>query len=403
MRNIPKDESCKEEYYNKIYNPLELKIQQKDIEKLLIFGEYIKRKFYTDCIYTIMESKYTFKYIKNQFNSKDKCFNYILNTFIKEGDRSNFQNKCHNNTKFIDSFAKYEYNIYEIIRNYFYNQLEILKKVISTPEDYYNPKFISKEELQFLKSIIGVVPIDYEVILYRIKPEQQLISYDVEYQNNSFSNFVRIINNAFKSYFDECFLLLYRNILDKYYLYMDYLFQIANIEDVINDNYHFNDWPHFLFIPETRNKELIKNYIDVIIDDLNNNIIIKIDLDHNLDSIYIANCVRETLINNLFFYKTSRGSICFQDETLYFINKFDSAEKHNKINFYSRVHGLYIWDQKFILNNKHSINNICTIFNRNFPNWIGKKDNESDNVVHLRRCYKGTLKSIKDLIFYQLK
>lgn len=91
------------------------------------------------------------------------------------------------------------------------------------------------------------------------------------------------------------------------------------------------------------------------------------------------------------------------DELSYFINKLDSLNKHNKIDFCSRIHGLYIWDQKLLYDNTKSMPMIYKHFNNKFHEWSGDNENEEANIKYFHRVYNGTRKSIEEKSFCQLK
>lgn len=405
MKNLQEYPSPPKEYLNKLKHLTYQELKNNDKERVFLYGEFIKRKFYIDCLYTRKQSKRKFNYINNTFNSDEDCFNYISDTFILEEDRLNFymrRNNCHKS--FIDSFANYNYNIYSIIKNNFDNNLDVLKKLISTPEIYCNRKKLDDDDIEFLKHLSNKTDYLYERILYGINPLQPYKRKTIEYYNNEFANILRILNNSFGSYFDDCFLMLYRYIIDKYSLYMSDLFNIVDMVNIIHKQYNFTDCSHFFFIPsENGEQEFIKECVDINTDDKNKNITIKIKLVNDIDSLRIVDYVSRILIETLYSYKENHGLRYSDDEISYFINKFDSSKKHNKSNFISRINGLYIWDKVYINKVDLSIHCICTNFNKKFPDRKGKKVKPKDDIVYLQRCYKAIENSIETLSFYRLK
>lgn len=406
MRNLQEYPAPPQGYKDKFNWFNNGKFKKEDLERIFLYGEYIKRKFFIDCLFTRVEQKNTFKYIKNTICDDNECMEYLANIFILKEDRLNFHTRCINSHReFINSFTKKEYNIYNIISDFFYSTLEKLRNIFSDPENFCEKYYITNEDIIFLKSLPIMSNYVYERILYNLPKKPTFKRYDITYKKNNFCNTLRILNNAYSFHFDNCFLMLYRYIIDKYSLYMsDLLMQIKMEDIIINYNKFTNNIPHFFFIPnETQEDEFIKECINIITDEENNNIKIDIKLVDNLDSLQVANYIRDTLMSAFYFYKENKGQTYSSNELSYFINKLDTYEKHNKISFYSRIYGLYIWDKIHIHNDKNSINSICMNFNKKFPNREGKKDDEKANIINLRRCYIGTLKSIEELSFKQLK
>lgn len=405
MKNLQVFPSPPKEYIEKFRYLNYQEFKKDDRERVFLYCEFIKRKFYTDCLYTKKILKKSIKYIKNSFSSDEECFNYISDIFILKEDRLNFylrRNNC--NKVFIDSFIKCQYNIYNIIKNNFYDNLEVLKKLISSPESYCRQKWLTEDDIESIKSLSNKSDYVYERILYGLNSQQPFREKTIEYHYNEFANTIRIFNDFFWSYFDSCFLMLYRYIIDRYSLYMCDLFKITDMKNIISNQYEFSEHSHFFFIPsENDEKEFIKECIDIRTDDIKNNITIKIKLIDNIDSLRIVNYITRTLLNVLYFYKENHGLKYSDDEISYFIRKFDSPDKHNKSNFNSRINGLYIWDKKHIEGNNLSTNSICSLFNKKYPNRKGKKANLKDDIVYLRRCYKAISNSIETLSFYRIK
>lgn len=405
MKNLQEYPSLPKEYLDKLKSLNYQEVKKNDRERIFLYSEFIKRKFYIDCLYTKVQSKRKIQYIENSFASDKECFKYISDTFILEDDKLNFymrRNSCHK--AFINSFEKAHYNIYSIIRDNFYNNLEILKKLISNPDKYSNRKFITDDDIEFLKNLTDMSDYIYERILYGINPLQGYKIKSTEFENNDFANILRILNNAFGWYFDNCFLMLYRYIVDRYSLYMSDLFKITDIENIISKQYKFTNNSHFFFIPTlNEEKAYIKECIDIYTDDKNKNISIKIKLIDSIDSLNIVNYIKQTLLDTLYFYKENHGMKYSDEEISYFISQFDSPKKHNKSNFTTRINGLYIWDKININGATQSINSICTNFSNKFSNRKGKKVKSKDDIIYLRRCYNAVLNSIDTLSFCRIK
>lgn len=403
MRNLQEYPNPPKEYLDKFERIEPQKFNQEDLERIFVYGEYLKRKFYLDCYYTGEKQKNNYRYTKNIFNSNEECINYIENIFILNEDKLNFGIKqIYGKDKFICSFENFGYNIYKTIETYFHISIDKIRKFISNPEEYSHRKFITDDDIFFLKNLNPITDYYCERILYKITPLVGYTGYNIKYQENKFSNTLRIINNNVLSVgLDDGFLMLYKYIIDKYSLYMTDLFKLANIDDIIHKHYTIPNLSRFFFIPiKINDDEFIREFININTDELNNNITIDIKLINNLDSLQIADYVYGTLLNTLFFYKENKEMTYSMNEIAYFIKKIDSKNKHNKITFNLRIHGLYIWDQKYIYN-KQSIRSISIKFIKKFMQQ--EEGTEDAKIKYLFRCYNGTLNSIEKKSFCQLK
>lgn len=90
MRNLQEYPEPPREYQDKFARIAPQKFNQEDLERIFVYGEYLKRKFYLDCYYTSTKQKNNYKYTKNIFNSNEECINYIENIFILNEDKLNF-------------------------------------------------------------------------------------------------------------------------------------------------------------------------------------------------------------------------------------------------------------------------------------------------------------------------
>lgn len=405
MKNLQEYVSPPKEYIEKMKHLNDQEFKKEDKERIFLYGEFIKRKFYIDCLFKTKYSKRSIKYIKKSFSSDQECFNYISDIFILEEDRLNFYLRSKNcKQAFINSFKKNDYNIYNIIKNNFSDNLEVLKKLISSPDTYCKHKWLTDDDIESLKKFSNKSNYIYERILYGINSPQPFRAKTIEYQFNEFANTLRILNNFFSSYFDNCFLMLYRYIIDKYSLYMSDLFKINDMSNIISNEYKFSDQSHFFFLPnEIDESEFIKENVNICTDEKNSKISIQIKLIDNIDSLRIANYINQTLLNTLYYYKENHGLKYSDDEISYFIGKFDSSERHNKNNFTSRINGLYIWDKKHVESNKISITSICINFNKKYSNREDKKIEIDNDIIYLRRCFNAILYSIETLSFYPIK
>ncbi|WP_165075931.1 MULTISPECIES: hypothetical protein [unclassified Desulfovibrio] len=402
MRNLQEYPNPPKEYQDKFERIEPQKFNQEDSERIFVYGEYLKRKFYLDCYYTSIKPKKNYRYTRNIFNSNEECRNYIENIFILNEDKLNFDiKKIYGKDKFICSFERFGYNIYKTIESYFHISIDKIRKFISNPEEYSHSKYITDDDIFFLKNLNPITDYYCERILYNVQPLSMYKPYNIKYQENKFSNTLRIINNVLDSNLDDGFLMLYKYIIDKYSLYMTDLFKLTSIDNIICNHYTIQNLSHFFFIPiKINDDEFIRELININTDEINHNINIDIKLISNLDSLQIANYVYGTLLNALFFYKENKEMTYSMNEIAYFIKMIDSKNKHNKITFNSRIHGLYIWDQKYIYN-KQSIRSISINFIKKFMQQ--DEGTEDAKIKYLFRCYNGTLNSIEMKSFCQLK
>ena len=411
MRNLQEYPTLPKEYKDKFEYSNQQKIDKEDLERIFIYSEYLKRKFYLDCYFTSTKQKNNYLYTKNIFDSNKQCRNYIEDTFILDEDKSNFEIKrIYGKGKFVCSFERFGYDIYKTIEDYFHISIDKIRNFILNPEEYSHSKYINDDDIFFLKNLNPITDYYCERLLYNMQAICGYKPHNYKYFLSKFNNTLRIINNVISSELDDGFLMLYRYIIDKYSIYMTDLFKITTIEDVICNNYTILNLSRFFFIPiENKTDKFLKEFINIRTNELENTIKIDISLIENLDSLQIANYIYGSLLNALFFYKENKEMGYSIDEIAYFIKKLDSENKHNKIVFKSRIDGLYIWDSKFLYN-KQSILGICIKFinklmqqKKEGEKEEGEEEKLDNNINYLYRCFNGTLKSIEEKSFCQLK
>lgn len=384
--------------------------------KIFLFSEFTKRKFYLDCLIEkegdtyIKSSDDEQSYLRKRFSSPKECFEDIADTFILPEERRYFRCKdIGTNKEFLQSIPKMNFNIYEIIKYNYNNNIEKLKNIISFPDNFCC--YIRRaEDREFLKSQSkNMTQYKYEIILYllsNLKTSDRMKAY----KNSILQKIILLIDSCWPV-FDNIFLDLYRSILDRYAIYLCDLLNITDINRIIKNEYKLENFPRFCFLPiEPSVAPYIDKRVNFKINPFNDTLNISINMVNTMETTDLIDYIYDTLLCSLYYYKQTHGEKYSKKEITKFANNIDFIGKHNKISDPKKyLNGLWIWDKKIIKQSTKSINNIINILNKNINQFENNnkyaqsdKDNEAKRRAY-RRSYNAVRNSIEELRLYRIK
>lgn len=362
-------------------NDNEIHLEKKIGQQIFIYGEYLKRKFLLDCNFEKIDGKYK----KIEFSGFDDLMNRyesIFGIYINHGniftENSNIYRKM---------YRKY-HSLYEIIKNlYRLDYCKLRKKLLSLKKlnnfpDNNIQNYINKDN----KSIsIILSPYIYERFIYGMSNWETISKED----NTIFGFFLKLLAYDLKMFVNTGTYHVYSEIVSLYHLYMKDLFNIADMERVLNNQYKIYELPRFLNLPKLplnnynfRNIEVNKS------NPINKYLNISLDFSQQFSITEICEYIKNIIIDRAYTYKEAYMAAIDNDEYRFICSYLDSENSHNSIsNFEDRVDGIYLWDRLYLYNSNKSTNSEIEIFIKKF-----KREKPNSN---LRRKFQRLVKNTK--------
>ena len=142
---------------------------------------------------------------------------------------------------------------------------------------------------------------------------------------------IRYIKNI-NFIFDSNASYIFKNIIDRYHLYLCDLFDMTNMENIIFNNYKLENLPYFFFLPkELPINEKIDDIINCVLNSHAGTLDISINLkEENFDTFEIAKHIYEQVILSLFAYKEDMNKLYTRSEAQNFCKYIDTSSKKNE-------------------------------------------------------------------------
>lgn len=403
-----KIDALQEEDLKKFNKDIYSDLSDKGKIKIFFFAEYIKRKFYLDCM---VEKDNKGNYKKNKVQKLelyiDKKFTDIQ-SFIDEipslynnKERKNLifnLNINGNRSEFFDAYVSFNHeNLYYFIRDTYFYYLQMLIDIIKNPFKHFDSR-ISCHESNLLKILSDkeYSLYEYERILY------YLAKYAFSIQQNCKDQFiiVKIINKYLPFKFNHSLLEIYRDIVDNYSLYPSHLFEMTSMTDIIFNDFQLNKISRFFFLPkEIKIDNPLEDISNCVLDNLSGKLNISIDLSlKEFDSTEISKYVSEQIILASYVYKEDTQKKYTEQEIKKFCSYIDTYSKNNEIdNLKERAISLYIWDLIYIHKKRPSISEHITRIYEKINKTITIKDKRN-----YQRYVASTLQCIENKDFFSL-
>lgn len=390
-----------------------------DKSRIFIYGEYIKRKFYIDCLIennedNYLQNKNNKHYIQKIFYSFEEVIKDTEVRFIHPELRTIFS--INSDFEECKSFkaSLVDFNRYNLIKKIFYYNIRKLKLIFKSPKLFSS--IMTSEDIDYIYESFSDKPCSLylcERLLYALSQPDivKIMSARVRHNKrviNNLKNFrfyylLEILFANFITYFNMSFLLLYRCIIDKYSMYMHELFRISDMGTIISNNFDIDKLPRFFFLPIEPSEDIYayKN-IKFNFNTERKNITIDIDLDNKIDSLGIAKFVYDCLIVSLYQHKQNLDLNYSEKEISYFSKLIDFNNKYNVTDkLKDRIYGLYMWDKINRPFSKKSISWVIKDMLKKYPDTSHSSKQATDKKY--TRIYNSTRQSIEKLEYLPLK
>ena len=309
-------------------------VTEEDKTRIFFLAEYIKRQFYLDCnVEKDEDGKYSQiqegkgkKYKIRKFEDVKSVRDAISNMFIIDKGRKtafSYQCKIYNNF-YSDISCK---NIYEYLYCLYNKSIECLINILKYPnEKLINSLHDSEKQLILDFSKYNHSIYEYERILYYISSSPFFMTDCLHSTKlNAIIRYIKNINFIFDSHASYIF----KNIIDRYHLYLCDLFDMTNMENIIFNNYKLENLPYFFFLPkELPINEKIDDIINCVLNSHAGTLDISVNLkEENFDTFEIAKHIYEQVILSLFAYKEDMNKLYTRSEAQNFCKYIDTSSK----------------------------------------------------------------------------
>lgn len=244
------------------------------------------------------------------------------------------------NNFYSDIYCK---NIYEYLYCLYNKSVECLINILKYPnEKLINRLHDSEKQIILYFSKYNHSIYEYERILYYIYSSPLFMTDCLH--STKLNAIIRYIKNI-NFIFDHHASYIFKNIIDRYHLYLCDLFDITNMENIIFNNYKLENLPYFFFLPkELPINEKIDDIINCVLNSHAGTLDISVNLkEENFDTFEIAKHIYEQVILSLFAYKEDMNKLYTHSEAQNFCKYIDTSSKKNEKNNYKiRSIGLYI-------------------------------------------------------------
>lgn len=372
-------------------------LEKKKAQKICIFSEYLKRKFYLDCTMCKRDGEFIKnkqgKYEKLNFSSFSDLVDNIEDIFgftIQSGNifvttETDIYNKIFEKQQCLYKTIIYLYKLgYKLFKYQIIN-------TINNGVSIFGDDLIKENSSQ----TFSVTPYFYENIINYLSDYGNMSDVDT----NCYRKLLYVCCYDMKMNINSGVYRIFHEIISKYYLYLRDLTDPINAEFMIDNNYRSYFLPLFYKLPNLQiDKHPLKNIIKSYPDPAKNILELSIDFS-NLEINKIAEFAKDVITYYLYLYKSVQSISIDQDEYNYISKFLDAPNKSNSTSkFEERIDGLYIWDKLYINNSKLTMTNEIERFLRN------KKNMEPDSslIRKYQRIVEATTKCIENGMYLPL-